>query len=173
MRNLRKLKNTLNIFLYVLFLFFAKSAYAICPICTVAVAGGIGLSRHFGIDDTITALWIGGLAVSLIIWTIDWMERKNFRFKFYKPVTALFYYFIIIAPLYWTEYIGHPFNKFLGMDKIILGTVVGSSLFFSGAMFHFYSKKKNDNKVYFPFQKVVFSISPLIVFSVFFYFITK
>jgi hypothetical protein len=34
-------------------------------------------------------------------------------------------------------------------------------------------KKKNQDKVYFPFQKVVFAISPLIVLSAIFYILTK
>ena len=40
-------------------LFFAIPAKAICPVCTVAVGAGIGLSRWLGIDDSITGLWIG------------------------------------------------------------------------------------------------------------------
>jgi len=29
----------------------STKVYAICPVCTVAVAGGVGLSRWLGIDD--------------------------------------------------------------------------------------------------------------------------
>jgi len=35
---------------------FAEKALAVCPICTVAVGAGVGLSRWLGIDDTIN--WI-------------------------------------------------------------------------------------------------------------------
>ena len=75
-------KNSLYIFpIIAVGLLFAKKALAVCPICTVAAATGIGFSRWLGIDDTITGLWIGGLTVSLITWTIDWLGKKNIRFK--------------------------------------------------------------------------------------------
>lgn len=34
-------------------------AQAVCPVCTVAVGTGVGLSRWLGVDDTITGLWLG------------------------------------------------------------------------------------------------------------------
>jgi hypothetical protein len=59
------------------------------------------------------------------------------------------------------------------MDKLMLGIALGSLLFLAGGIVHFQLKKKNGDKVYFPFQKVVFSVSPLIIFSFLFYFITR
>lgn len=56
------------------------SAYAICPICTIAVGAGVGLSRWLGVDDTISGIWIGGLAISSIWWTINWLNSKHIRF---------------------------------------------------------------------------------------------
>jgi len=56
-------------------------ALAVCPVCVVTVAGGIELSRLLKIDDLITGIWIGGLIVSLIYWTIDVLNKKNINFK--------------------------------------------------------------------------------------------
>lgn len=153
--------------------FAALPAQAVCPVCTVAVGAGVGLSRYLGVDDAITGLWIGGLTVSVIMWTIDWLERKNIRYKFRKISVIFGYYLLIVAPLYYSEIIGHPLNKLWGADKLMLGIIFGSIFFFAGAKIHFYCKEKNGNKVYFPFQKVIFSISPLVVLSAVFYFITK
>jgi len=61
--------------------FFTKKALAVCPICTVVIGAGVGLSRWLGIDDTISGLWIGGLIISMIVWTINWLGKKNIRFK--------------------------------------------------------------------------------------------
>ncbi|MDP3917891.1 MAG: hypothetical protein Q8Q30_01815, partial [Candidatus Woesebacteria bacterium] len=58
---------------------FTQPVKAVCPVCTVAVAGGLGLSRYFGIDDSIIGIWSGGLMVSLTLWTIDWLSRKNWK----------------------------------------------------------------------------------------------
>ncbi|MEI7890970.1 MAG: hypothetical protein WCI36_03285 [bacterium] len=151
----------------------ASSAKAVCPICTVAVGAGVGFSRYLGIDDTIAGLWIGGLTVSMITWTIDWMNRKNIRFKMRKIVVVLGYYLMIVPPLYWMGIMGHPFNKMLGMDKLLLGIIFGTIAFSIGAIWYYQIKKKNNGHSYFPFQKVVMPVSPLIVLSVIFYFLTK
>jgi len=154
-------------------LFSASSASAICPVCTVAVGAGIGLSRYFGIDDSVTGLWIGGLTVSMILWTIEWMKKKKYSFRGDMAVIVLGYYALIVAPLFTKGIFGHPLNKLWGVDKLMLGIVIGSIAFFAGGMTHFHHKRKNDDKVYFPFQKVVFSITPLIILSIIFYLITK
>lgn len=152
---------------------FALPALAICPVCTVAVAGGVGLSRYFGIDDSVTGLWIGGLTVSMILWTLDWMERKGYRFRFDRSIVWIGYWVMIVLPLYLNDIFFHPFNRLWGMDKLLLGILVGAAALFSGGTFHFRAKRKNGGKVYFPFQKVVFAIAPLIVLSAVFYWITK
>jgi len=177
---MKQIKNNhvLKIFSSILILisaFFlcANIAQAICPVCTIAVGAGVGLSRWLGVDDTISGLWIGGITVSVIWWTISWMEKKKIKFKGRKILVALGYYAIIVGPLYYGEIVGHPDNKLIGIDKLMLGIWIGSFLFLTGAIFHFQMKKNNGDKVFFPFQKVVFSISPLIVFSAVFYFLTK
>jgi len=154
-------------------LFGAIPAMAICPVCTIAVGAGIGLSRYFGIDDSVTGLWIGGLTVSMILWTFEWMKKRNYHFPGEKLAIWAGYYVIIILPLYFKGIFGHPLNKLWGMDKLMMGIIIGSAAFFFGGMTHFCHKRKNGDKVYFPFQKVVFSVSPLIVLSVIFYLITR
>ena len=159
----------------------AKSALAVCPICTVAVVGGIELSRWLGVDDSITGLWIGGLTVSLIIWTIDWFNRKNIHFKGRKIITFLGYYILIVIPLYFINVISLPlinplnFNSFMGsgIDKILVGILVGSIFFWLGAIYYEYLKKKNNGHAHFPFEKVVLPLAPLIILSFVFYFLTK
>jgi hypothetical protein len=159
-------------------LLFAKQALAVCPICTVAVGVGVGLSRWLGIDDTITGLWVGGLIVSMIAWTESWLEKKNIRFKGRIFVNIFAYYALIIIPLYYSGIIGHPLNKlfcFCGfnIDKLFFGIFTGSLAFWFGAEWYFYLKEKNSGHSYFPFQKVVLPISPLIIMSIIFYLLTK
>lgn len=151
----------------------ASTAQAVCPVCTVAVAGGVGLSRWLGIDDSIAGLWIGGLTVSMIMWTIDWMNRKNYRFKGRKIIITLGYYLLIVVPLFFTNIMGHPLNKIWGIDKLLLGIILGTIFFFGGALLYPYLKKKNGDKAYFPYQKIVMPITPLIILSAIFYFLTR
>jgi len=154
---------------------FAEKASAVCPICTVAVGAGVGLSRWLGIDDSITGLWVGGLVVSMITWTISWFDKKNIRFKGRAILTILGYYLFIVVPLYFLGIMGNPLDTLCacGLDKLLLGIIVGSFGFWFGASWYYYLKEKNQGRAYFPFQKVVMPISPLIILSIIFYFLTK
>jgi hypothetical protein len=149
------------------------AAKAVCPICTVAVCASVGLSRWLGVDDTITGLWIGGVAVSVIIWTIDWLKRKNIRFYGRKILVTIGYYVMIIGPLYYYNMIGHPLNKIWGVDKLLFGIIVGTIGFIIGVLLNEYLKKNNNNQVYFPFQKVVMPIGLLAILNIVLYLICK
>jgi len=147
-----------------------KSAFAVCPVCTVAVGAGLGLAEYFGIDDSISGLWIGALIVSMSIWTINWLDKKNIRFNGRKILIFLAYYAIIILPLYWKGKIGHPMNRLCGIDKLLFGIILGTALFSAGVLFHNYIWKRNNNISYFKGQKIVAGILPLIIASIILYF---
>jgi len=150
----------------------ALPVQAVCPVCTIAVGTCVGLARWLKIDDTITGLWIGGLIVSMIVWTISWLNKKNWRFLGRKVLTVVLYYLLIILPLYFKGIIGHPANTCGGVDKLLLGISIGSAGFGLGSLAHYYLKKRRGYS-YFPFQKVVFAIVPLIILSVIFYFVMQ
>jgi len=160
---------TLSLFVILLFPSLAK---AVCPVCTVGVVAGLGLSRWLGIDDTISGLWIGGVLMSISAWTITWLKSKKWYFKGAPFVITASYYAVTVVPLYIKEIIGHPFNTYWGLDKLVLGIILGSASFFFGALLYKYFKNKNG-KAHFPFEKVVLPIAPLVVLSIIFYFLTK
>lgn len=148
-------------------------ALAVCPVCSVAVAGGIGLSRWLGVDDSISGIWTGGLIISLALWFLSWLDEKSIKFKFRSLLVLALFYFLTIFPLYQMKLIGYSCNKLWGHDKFIVGVFFGSLAFSVGVLIHNLLKKKNGNRVYFPFQKVVIPISFLICISIVFYFIIK
>ena len=153
-------------------LLIAYPAQAVCPVCTVAVGAGLGLSRWLGIDDVISGLWIGGLTVSMIMWTLNWLDKKNYHFQGREIYTTLGYYIIVVLPLYFMKNVWHPLNTLWGINKLLLGIILGSLFFFAGAIYYDYLKKNNNNHAYFPYQKVVMPVAPLILLSIIFYFIT-
>lgn len=167
---MKKVKIYLSILSLIL---FSLKSYAICPICTVAVAAGVGLSRYLGIDDTISGVWIGGLTVSLILWNVDWFNRKKIKFIGRNFLTAIFWYLLIVVPLYFMDVLGHPLNRLWGVDKLFLGIGVGSIVFLFGAVTYFYMKKRHGGHAYFPFQKVAQPVGLLVLLSLIFYFITR
>lgn len=152
---------------------FIQKTYAVCPVCTVAVGAGVGLSRWLGIDDTITGLWVGGLIVSLIIWTISYLEKKKIQFFAQRFLVVLGYYLLVLMPLYWTEILGHPYNKLWGVDKLFLGIALGSVVLALSAWGYFKLKEKNNGRPYFPFQKVIMPVGALLILSIIFYFLTR
>ena len=154
-------------------LLWKSVALAVCPLCTIAVGAGIGLAQWLGIDDTISGLWIGGLAASLIGWTVSWLNDKNIRFFGRKIIVAVFYYTLLVWPLYWHGIMGHALNKLWGIDKLLLGIIVGSILFVISVCCYEYLKKYNQNKAYFPLQKVIMPVVVLAVASLIFYYLTK
>jgi hypothetical protein len=175
MKNIGKKISLFFSFVIILGILSIKSVLAVCPLCTIAVGAGVGFSRWLGIDDSITGLWIGGLVVSLIMWTESWFDKKNIHFKWRAFITTIGYYIIVVIPLYFMGIIqpinGDAFSVLV--DKLILGIVVGSAGFWFGAEWYLSIKNRNNGHANFPFQKVVMPIAPLIIFSIVFYFLTK
>jgi hypothetical protein len=144
---------------------FTASAQAICPICVVAIGAGLGFSRWLKIDDLVSSVWIGAFLWTLVVWTLHWMRKKNWGFKFDGIVTFLFYYLLTFIPLYFMGIVGHPLNKFFGIDKIIFGTIMGTIVLWASLVLHNYLKIKNNNKSYFPYQRVAVPVLALILTS--------
>ena len=141
-----------------------------CPVCTIAIGAGLGLSRWLGISDLVSGIWIGGLIVSLIGITINWLIKKGWRFPFLKSIVVILFYFLTIGPLYWAKVIGRPYNRFCGMDKLLFGMIVGSASFLITVWLNYLLNKKNKGKAFFPFQKVVIPVIFLVIASLVLYF---
>jgi len=146
----------------------------ICPVCTIAVASGVELSRWLGVDDTISGIWIGGLVVSLSLWLILWLKKKNISFQGRSVLVFILFYGATLLTFYLMKMIGtESCQKLWGYDKLLVGMVFGSLGFAAGHGLNLWLKKNNQGKVYFPFQKVVLPILFLVILSVIFYFVTK
>ncbi len=145
-----------------------------CPVCTVTVIAGLGISRLLGIDDMVTSIWIGGFILSFSFVTINWIAKKwpKLSIEKYKLPIIILMYLLVLIPLKLNGSIGISRNILWGIDKIILGISIGSAAFLTGA---WADKKvrKVKGKQLFNFQKVVFPVLALIISSLIFYFVTK
>lgn len=160
-----------------------------CPVCTVGVIAGLGISRFLGIDDLISSIWIGGLILSLSFITINWIEKSRWREKVYEHLckvkcgltehqalhvfVIVLMYLLVLVPLIFTHTIGIKRNTLWGIDKIILGTVVGSIAFLLGIWADKTVRRSRDGRQLFIMQKVVFPLLSLIIASLIFFLITK
>jgi len=154
-------------------LFFIKPVQAVCPVCTVAVGAGVGISRLIGIDDSITGVWIGGLIISSGLWMADFIRKKQWKIPIPEILSILLMLLFVIPPLYWSNMIGVTNNTLLGIDKIIFGSAIGSLIFFLGVGIDKWLRLTNNDKVYIYYQKVIVPVLLLSIISLFLYFITS
>jgi len=154
-------------------LFVPHSAHAVCPVCTVAVGAGLGISRWLGIDDTVTSIWIGGLILSSGLWLADWIRKKGWKVPYKEAISVLLFFLFVIPPLYWVKMIGLPGNTLWGVDKVLLGTVIGSLAFLLGVETDKWLRITNGGKVYMYYQKVIVPVFLLSLTSFIIYIIIK
>lgn len=168
------MKYLLSLFL-TLFVFLATAthAHAVCPVCTVAVGAGLGISRWIGIDDSVAGVWIGGLILSSGLWLSDWIGKKGWRLPYKEIISVVLFLLFVIPPLYWGKIIGLPGNTLFGIDKIILGIIFGSILFTGGVWLDKWLRTTNEGKVYIYYQKVIAPVFLLTLGSFFLYLITS
>jgi hypothetical protein len=162
-------------------IFKSKVALAVCPICTIAVASGVGFSRWIGIDDTVAGLWIGALTLSMAFWNINWFDKKKIHFKFRNSITVTAYYLIVVFPLWSMGIIGNQLGALktfgvesaFSVDKLSLGIMVGTFAFWTSVEWYAHIKANNNGHAHFPFEKVVIPSALLVILSFAFFFLTK
>ncbi len=155
------------------YLILIKPVEAVCPLCTIAVAGGLGLSKYLRIDDLISGIWIGGLLTSIILWLNNWIRNKNLKFKNLDILSTVLIATLTIFFLYQQNLIGIPNNTFLGIDKLLFGLIIGVLIFFFAYFLDNFLRFINNNTVYFYYQKVIIPIFFLLTTSIIFYLILK
>lgn len=152
------------------YLLLAVPTYAQCPVCIVTVGGGMILAKKLGIDDFLVSLWISGLNTAISFWLATKIKNRFFGNPIILSVLMLgltFSYFIF------TDQIGSTGNQILGLDKIVFGQSLGLLIWLLGIFIDRKSRVLNGGKILFPYQKVVFPISILIIFTVVFKLIFK
>lgn len=148
-------------------------AQAVCPVCTVAVGAGLEGARLLGVDDVITGIWAGGLTLSLFFWTAGWLKKRGVKNAFWQIVVPFVVYYGLLALVYAMPGVQFGANTLWGMDKFLLGIIVGTIAFYLGARWYVKIKRDNGGHAKFAFQKVVVPLSFLMVATLVFWLITK
>jgi len=144
-----------------------------CTVCTIGVLAGLAISRLLGIDDLVTSVWIGAFILSFSFVTVNWIDKRWPKIKaqrFQIPTVVLFYLLVLI-PLKQNGSIGIFGNTLWGVDKILLGIIVGSIAFLTGIGAD-KLQRRLYKKIFFPFQKVIFPLLALIIASALFFIIS-
>ena len=136
-----------------------------CPVCTVGVVAGLGLSRWLKIDDAISGLWIGALILALAIWFWRWLYQK----KAQKPFSALLllvvaFWLLTFLPL---NYAGILENcrPLWGMNRLILSSIIGVLVALLGILLDKDIRAGKKGKAAFPYQKVILPLTLLLLTS--------
>ena len=123
--------------LFLNFFFFGilSTTYAnplACPVCAVAIASGLGISRALGVDDSVVGVWLGAILLALSQWTAYFFEKKNIKNIFVKILCYACWYATII-PLYLgsTPKIIFNTNKKKKKKKILVKRLVGKKRLFT------------------------------------------
>ena len=80
---------------------FSSVASAVCPVCTIAIGAGLEGARMLGVKDVLTGIWAGGLTVSLIGWTANYMRKKNITNPIWYVLNAVVYV-ALLASVYFS-----------------------------------------------------------------------
>lgn len=157
------------LFFFINFLTFellnSRPVAAQCPICIVTVGGGMLLAKKLGIDDLLVSIWISALNTAIAFWL-----ASKIKTKFLKNPYLLSFLFLALTLVYFrfTDQIGHLRNTLFGIDKIILGQILGLIAMFTGNFLYSYLKKHNGNRALFPYSKVVFPVSLVLIITLVF-----
>jgi len=79
----------------------------------------------------------------------------------------------VIPPLYWSKMIGIAGNMLWGMDKVLLGTLIGSGVFILGVEVDKWLRTTHNGKVYIYYQKIIVPVFLLSLTSFILYLITS
>lgn len=123
------------------------------------------LAQKLGIDDLLISIWISALNVAITFWM-----APKIKIKFIKNPYILSVLMMILTLFYFqfTDQIGSVGNRVLGIDKIVLGQLVGLLTMYKGNFLYNFTKKQNHNRTLFPYAKVVFPVGSIIIVSLLF-----
>ena len=157
-------------------LVFVGVADAVCPVCTIAIGAGLEGMRMLGVKDIITGIWAGGLTMSLIGWTANYMRKHNVRNVIWYILNVVVY-ISLLAGVYFVP-VDHPIVKWWencmwGIDQFLLGIIVGSVTFILMEVWYSHIKKNHGGHAQFPFQKVVMPFGGLMLMTIVFLAIIK
>ena len=143
-------------FSFLLAVFMVPVAFAVCPVCTVAVGAGLEGARLLGVDDVITGIWAGGLTLSLFFWTAGWLKKRGVKSVWWQIIVPFVFYYALLGLVYALPGVYFGVNTLWGIDKFLLGTIVGTVAFYLGRVGTSKSNVKTAGTQSLPFKRSLF-----------------
>jgi len=150
----------------------ASQASAHCPVCVVATGSAVVAARIYGVDDLIVGTFAGGFLVSTAYWVNNVLLKRN-RKKAYFPwqleVLILGTFLSSLLTFQFAGFLGDWVYQIYGVDKLVIGTAVGSFMVVAAFAVHARLRKLNRNRNYVPFQAILLALAFMAVAAVGFY----
>ena len=146
-------------------------AFAHCPLCAAATGATVMVTRAYGIDDLAVGTFMGGFVLSTSLW-FDRIIKKRNKGSQYIPMQALiltlFGLLFTLFTYYWANLMGPFLPTLFGLNKLFLGTVVGTVVAFSGFELHKLIRR-NMQRSLIPFQGIFLTLLSLVIVNIGFY----
>lgn len=153
------------------FLFIVPTSVgAQCPVCIITVGGGMLIAKKLGIDDFLVSIWISALNTAIAFWLAPKIKIKLLK---NGHVLALLLLATTLLYFQFTDQIGAATNRLLGLDKIVFGQLIGLITMTLGSHLYLFLKKRNGGKTIFPYARVVFPVSLVLLATLIFKLIFK
>ena len=142
------------------------TAMAHCPLCTAATVIGVGITRSFGLDDSIVGVFVGAMIVSSALWVNNILKKRNIKGHAFLRVGSitLATFVLTILSFYYAGIFGLANTyRIFGIEKIIFGILSGVAVSFIVLVASNFIKIKNGGKVLFSYQTMIITLVALIL----------
>lgn len=171
MVSLSKTKIALSSILFSLVL-YTGIALAHCPLCTAAAGAAVAITRWYGVDDLVVGSFIGAFVISTGLWFNNILKRRN-KGKDYLPFQSVILVLLsLISTIISFSLGGITTNSYFifGIDKLIMGTLLGSGMTWLAFWFSKFLRK-NMGRTLIPFQSIILTFAFLSLMNLSFYFV--
>ncbi len=130
---------------------FVTPAYAQCPVCIITVGGGLLIAQKLGISDLLVSIWISGLNT-----VIAYFLAPKLKLKLINQPIILSLLFYVTTLIYFDTTSQLSNDSLWGMTIGLIAVLIGNFI-------DKFTRLKNSGKILFPYQKIVFPSSLLII----------
>jgi len=184
---MNKLKNIKLIMLIPVFvlLFISSTSivYAHCPLCTLGVGAAAATAKYFGMDASIIGIFVGAFGISTGLWLGRAIKKKFIPYQ--TAIITVLSFLLTVIPLRFIStdnlyipilLLGEPgamLNRIYWIDRLIFGSILGGIVTCLGYWLHTFIKKKNNDKVMFPYQGIALTLGALILTGIILFLVMK
>lgn len=160
----------ISLFLILISSFITKEVFAnpACVVCTVAIGASLSIARKIGVNDTVVAVWLGGVLALMGYWSIAWFNKKKWYF-WGRDFILMALSLSIAGSIYikTLTYTPRIIGGILYIDPFLFAVLMGAILYVFSQKLYAFLKEKNGNHAHFPFEKVVLPLAFLSLASIY------